>query len=227
MTTAEAYVSAADARALANKMGLGYLNPDDPTGAWITSASDADLEAALRRGTSYVDGSYADRWQGSVAGQDQALAWPRVGVLKAYVPPVVPGAGAAYSLGPRGSWGLPGMGYGTSQLGALGGVLYGGYGGAYGGLGLPGATYLPSDAVPVQVVLACVHASLRELVAPGSLLPDYVRTQAVQTESVGPVSTTYFDRGPLSNSPVVPAVDVILRPLLTLVGGSSRTLYRS
>lgn len=36
-------------------------------------------EAACRRGTSYLDNQYRDRWKGYRSEQNQALAWPRVG----------------------------------------------------------------------------------------------------------------------------------------------------
>lgn len=44
--------------------------------AW-TGAEDAK-EAAGRRGTSYLDNQYRDRWKGYRAEQAQKLAWPRV-----------------------------------------------------------------------------------------------------------------------------------------------------
>lgn len=226
LSTAEAYVSVVDARAAAVKLGLGYLNAADPTGAWIAAASDADLEASIRRATYYLEGKYFDKWAGISTTSVQALAFPRRGIIKRRVFSAY-ADGAAYSLGPRTSYlGLPGglaFGYG--------GYGYGGYpsalGGPYGYGGSPGATYLPQNVVPSQVVLASVEVALRELAAPGSLLPDYLLSGAISSEGVGPVHTSYFDRGPVSNSPKLPMVDQLLLPLLSSNGTATRGLFRS
>jgi len=45
------------------------------------TGTDAAKEAALRRATSYIDGTYRGRWKGTRADADQALAWPRTSVL--------------------------------------------------------------------------------------------------------------------------------------------------
>jgi hypothetical protein len=44
--------------------------------AW--TGADAVKETAARRGTSYLDNQYRDRWVGIRATQPQVLAWPRV-----------------------------------------------------------------------------------------------------------------------------------------------------
>ncbi|KNY21588.1 DnaT-like ssDNA-binding protein [Methylobacterium sp. ARG-1] len=43
--------------------------------AW--TGDDAAKEAALRRGTEYLDGLYRTRWLGQMSTFDQGLAWPR------------------------------------------------------------------------------------------------------------------------------------------------------
>lgn len=43
----------------------------------IASYSVADQEAALRRATMYIDGTYGGRFIGEVVASDQALEWPR------------------------------------------------------------------------------------------------------------------------------------------------------
>jgi hypothetical protein len=44
--------------------------------AW--TGSDAILETAARRGTTYLENQYRERWVGIRATQPQSLAWPRV-----------------------------------------------------------------------------------------------------------------------------------------------------
>ncbi|MCJ8032889.1 hypothetical protein MU462_14385, partial [Staphylococcus aureus] len=47
--------------------------------------------------------------------------------------------------------------------------------------------------------------------------PDYVASEAVTKEKVGPIEVTYADAsaaGQVPNRPVVPAIDEILAPLL-------------
>ena len=53
--------------------------------------------------------------------------------------------------------------------------------------------YVDSATIPLEVTNATNEAALRELVAPGSLMPDYVAATAVKTASAGPVSVTYMD----------------------------------
>lgn len=73
------------------------------------------------------------------------------------------------------------------------------------------------DEVPDEVERATYEAALRELVAPGSLSPDFVASEAVTKEKVGPIEVNYADAtaaGQVPNRPVVPAIDEILAPLL-------------
>ncbi|KAG1322096.1 hypothetical protein G6F63_013518 [Rhizopus arrhizus] len=73
------------------------------------------------------------------------------------------------------------------------------------------------DEVPDEVERGAYEAALRELASPGSLSPDYVATEAVTKEKVGPIEVTYADStaaGQVPNRPVVPAIDEILAPLL-------------
>lgn len=79
---------------------------------------------------------------------------------------------------------------------------------------------IPGDSVPIEVEQATYEAALRELVAPGSLSPDYSPSALVKSETVGPLKTDYAvaeastgDSPP--NRPVIPAVDEILAPVLT------------
>jgi len=76
---------------------------------------------------------------------------------------------------------------------------------------------IPADEVPVEVVQASYEAALRELANPGSLSPDYVASEAVSKEKVGPIEVTYLeasagDQPP--NRPAIPVIDGILGPLL-------------
>jgi hypothetical protein len=52
---------------------------------WTDSIpADAVKEVALRRGTTYLENQYRDRWVGIRTGQFQSLAWPRVDGLRGY-----------------------------------------------------------------------------------------------------------------------------------------------
>lgn len=73
---------------------------------------------------------------------------------------------------------------------------------------------LPSDELPVELLSAHSEATHRELVSPGSLTPDYVETERVVSEQVGPLQVTYSDQGTESNRPQVPMIDEIMRPIL-------------
>lgn len=76
---------------------------------------------------------------------------------------------------------------------------------------------LPDDEVPREVVAATYEAALREYNEPGSLAPDYVATERVRSESVGPLSVTYATNTTISAAdamPVISLIDMILAPLL-------------
>lgn len=66
LSTAESYVSVADADARHTALG---------NAAW--TGTDAAKEAALRRATVYMEQAYRMRWLGSRAVETQALSWPR------------------------------------------------------------------------------------------------------------------------------------------------------
>ncbi|NIJ89428.1 hypothetical protein FHR49_002229 [Xanthomonas campestris] len=73
------------------------------------------------------------------------------------------------------------------------------------------------EEIPGEVERATYEAALRELARPGSLSPDFVASEAVTRERVGPIEVTYADSGAggqPANRPVVPAIDEILAPLL-------------
>jgi hypothetical protein len=73
------------------------------------------------------------------------------------------------------------------------------------------------DEIPEEVERATYEAALRELASPGSLSPDFISSEAVTREKVGPIEVTYADAavaGQLPNRPVIPVIDEILAPLL-------------
>ncbi|WIF69748.1 hypothetical protein QN096_11615 [Metapseudomonas otitidis] len=73
------------------------------------------------------------------------------------------------------------------------------------------------DLVPVEVEYATYEAALRELSAPGSLRPDFVRAGTVKREKLGPLETEFFDNtdvGADAVLPVLAVVDQLLAPLM-------------
>jgi hypothetical protein len=64
---AESYFSIAEADAYFSSRGVT---------AW--TGTDAVKEQAARKGTTYLDNAYRERWKGITSTQPQALAWPRV-----------------------------------------------------------------------------------------------------------------------------------------------------
>lgn len=77
---------------------------------------------------------------------------------------------------------------------------------------------IPDDEVPTEVEHATYEAALRELADPGSLSPEFVASQQVTREKVGPVEVAYSDTSASGymppNRPVVPAIDDILAGLI-------------
>ena len=71
LSTAQSYVSVADADARFD--GLGLDN-------WST-LTPAEKEQALRRATVYMEQAYRTRWTGQRKTRDQALSWPRYDVI--------------------------------------------------------------------------------------------------------------------------------------------------
>jgi hypothetical protein len=88
---------------------------------------------------------------------------------------------------------------------------------------------VPSDVVPAEVVTATMEAALREHTTPNSLLPDVTAGQRVISETVGPISVRYSDKGDADTAatPNVPIIDKILYPLLLPGGGSVKYLRRA
>ena len=70
LSTAESYISVADASAHLTALG-------DTTFAAETTSNQ---EAALRRATQFMVQRYRSRWKGTRLLRDQALDWPRYGV---------------------------------------------------------------------------------------------------------------------------------------------------
>jgi len=73
LSTAECYISVADATTYFSNRGIT---------TWAAIASDALREAALRKSTDYMTATYRDRWEGVRYTEDQALDWPRSGVVR-------------------------------------------------------------------------------------------------------------------------------------------------
>lgn len=65
---AESYLSVAEFKAYCDAVGYSY-----------SSASDTQIEQALRRGARWLDGSYGRRFIGLPTEAGQALEWPRTG----------------------------------------------------------------------------------------------------------------------------------------------------
>lgn len=136
------------------------------------TGTNSEKEAALMRGSDYVDGRYRSHCGGvwsslfsgtRTAGRAQPREWPRSGATD----------------------------YEGSEI--------------------------ADDAIPIEVEFATYEAALRELLNPGSLSPDYVASQLVVKEKVGPIEVQYSDPSKNDNNPtrpVVTAIDEILAPLL-------------
>jgi hypothetical protein len=82
---------------------------------------------------------------------------------------------------------------------------------------------IPSDEVPSEVIKATCEAAVRELASPGSLSPDYVPSQSVKQETVGPITTVFGGTGTIADvRPLLPIIDGIMA---TLVGSGSSSLF--
>jgi hypothetical protein len=71
--------------------------------------------------------------------------------------------------------------------------------------------------IPIEIEQATYEAAFREAQSPGYLLPDYVQTERVTSERVGPLAVSYADNQVLSAGdtyPVIGVIDGILAPLL-------------
>ena len=72
LTNSEAYISRTNADTYFKDRG----NPS----SWVT-LSGIDKDVALRIGAEYLDLTYSQRWKGRRVAEDQALDWPRFGVI--------------------------------------------------------------------------------------------------------------------------------------------------
>lgn len=81
------------------------------------------------------------------------------------------------------------------------------------------------NEVPREVRRATCEAVIRELRAPGSLQPDFVASDRVVREKVGPIETQYANSS--SNRPDVPAINVYLRGLTSGAGVMSQFVQRA
>ena len=70
LSTSESYISVSDADARHTALG---------NTAW--TGADAVKESALRRATQYMTQAYRQRWKGTRLLREQALDWPRYGVI--------------------------------------------------------------------------------------------------------------------------------------------------
>lgn len=85
---------------------------------------------------------------------------------------------------------------------------------------------IDAHTIPLELLQATYEAMSRELASPNSLTPDYVPSEAVAAESVGPISMSYR-AGDANPRPRVTLIDEILAPLLTSSGGmASGSLLR-
>jgi hypothetical protein len=82
--------------------------------------------------------------------------------------------------------------------------------------------YIPSDEVPDEVINASYEAALRELVDPGSMLPDYTPGQQERRVKVDVIEVEYTaPHGIQSVLPISSTINGILAPVLTGSVGSS------
>jgi hypothetical protein len=77
---------------------------------------------------------------------------------------------------------------------------------------------LSTTEVPIEVEQSTYEAALRELTLPGSLSPDYVASQTIKREKVGPLETEYAtvtgEGSAASVRPIISVIDEIIAPLL-------------
>lgn len=77
---------------------------------------------------------------------------------------------------------------------------------------------IPADEVPIEIEQATYQSALREIALPGSLSPDYVASQTIKREKVGPLETEFAVSDSASGAgsvrPVITVVDELLAPLL-------------
>ncbi len=150
-----------------------------------TAGVTSNKETALVRATMYLDKKYSGRWVG----------YPALRRLQGLQWPRV----GAYIYTPVYSVAIGH--YGTGH-----------YGPVYGNFGYD---YLPINQIPKEVIQATCEAALRELVAPGSLMPD-VTYGSIKRQSAGDTSQEWN----AAKYPVFRTIGLILSPLL-LAGGAN------
>jgi hypothetical protein len=76
--------------------------------------------------------------------------------------------------------------------------------------------WLDASEVPIEVMNATYEAALRELVSPGSLLPDYTPVGLQKKVKVDVIEVEYLlPNGAQASLPVIPIINGILEPILT------------
>lgn len=176
VATADSYVSAASCLAYAVARGS-------------TFGSDDAADAALRRGTSYIDNTYRSRFPGyRTFRRAQGLEWPRTGAFYSYPDSPEP----PYAYGPDG------------------GVL------AYGYVEWP-FDPIGANAIPPEIVAATCEAAVREYAEPGVLLPDLDRGGLVASLKAGSVEVKYAGGAP--GQTVFQAVEAALSGLIGVRSG--------
>lgn len=127
-------------------------------------ANDPGADAALRRATAYIDAKYRGRFPGYPTQLGiQALEWPR---YSAYLLVPEQGRNAPFFYGMTGNYD-----YNYEFIG--------------------GFYYIPSNAIPRQIITAVCEGAIRELASPSSLAPDLDRGNAIVRLQAGSVSVQY------------------------------------
>lgn len=80
---------------------------------------------------------------------------------------------------------------------------------------------IASDTIPVEIIDACCEIALREIVSPGSVVPDVTPSEAVKREKVGSLEVEYVGAAtsPAAHRPVMALVGAKLQPFLATVSG--------
>jgi hypothetical protein len=76
-TDADSYISRADADTYVAK----YIKSDNAGRVAWEASTDDEKDDALRQAAQYLDQTYQTKWQGVRTHTDQALDWPRTGVV--------------------------------------------------------------------------------------------------------------------------------------------------
>lgn len=89
---------------------------------------------------------------------------------------------------------------------------------------------IESDAEPIEIEFASYEFALRELLNPGSVLPDVTPSTQIKRERIeGIIDTEYVTpSGPAAVRPVIAVIDAIMAPLIgggasSFVGSSVRS----